>query len=180
MARFAKPLQGSFSPVAKHPQKHKNRPEIGRFSHFNPSAEMHPFSLFSASKAPEKWLCDAICRKKQLFPTSRSGFLILHECLHNIGMRIKELRMGRNLTQAALGRKINRSKTVISNYEMGIRMPTVDSLCELALFFGVSVDYLLGLEKRRMLPIEGLNTRQVEILTMLASEFKNESRSKKK
>ena len=81
MARFAKPLQGSFSPVAKHPQKHKNRPEIGRFSHFNPSAEMHPFSLFSASKAPEKWLCDAICRKKQLFPTSRSGFLILHECL---------------------------------------------------------------------------------------------------
>lgn len=81
MARFAKPLQGSFCPVAKHPQKHKNRPEIGRFSHFNPSAEMHPFSLFSASKAPEKWLCDAICRKKQLFPTSRSGFLILHECL---------------------------------------------------------------------------------------------------
>ena len=81
MARFAKPLQGPFSPVAKHPQKHKNRPEIGRFSHFNPSAEMHPFSLFSASKAPEKWLCDAICRKKQLFPTSRSGFLILHECL---------------------------------------------------------------------------------------------------
>lgn len=100
--------------------------------------------------------------------------------MSNIGMRIKELRMGRNLTQAALGRKINRSKTVISNYEMGIRMPTVDSLCELALFFGVSVDYLLGLEKRRMLPIEGLNTRQVEILTMLASEFKNESRSKKK
>lgn len=82
MARFAKPLQGPFSLVAKHPQKHKNRPEIGRFSHFNPSAEMHPFSLFSASKAPEKWLCDAICRKKQLFPTSRSGFLILHECLH--------------------------------------------------------------------------------------------------
>lgn len=69
-ARFAKPLQGPFSPVAKHPQKHKNRPEIGRFSHFNPSAEMHPFSLFSASKAPEKWLCDAICRKKQLFAGS--------------------------------------------------------------------------------------------------------------
>ena len=55
--------------------------------------------------------------------------------MSNIGMRIKELRIGRNLTQAALGRKINRSKTVISNYEMGIRMPTVDSLCELALFF---------------------------------------------
>lgn len=82
MARFAKPLQGPFGLAAKHSQKHKNRPKIGRFSHFNPSAEMHPFSPFSASKAPEKWLCDAICRKKQLFPTSRSGFLILHECLH--------------------------------------------------------------------------------------------------
>ena len=29
------------------------------------------------------------------------------------------------------------------------------------------------------MPIEGLNTRQVEILTMLASEFKNESRAKR-
>ena len=70
MARFAKSLQGPFGPAAKHSQKHKNRPEIGRFSHFNPSAEMHPFSPFSASKAPEKWLCDAICRKKQLFAGS--------------------------------------------------------------------------------------------------------------
>ena len=70
MARFAKPLQGHFGPAAKHSQKHKNRPKIGRFSHFNPSAEMHPFSLFSASKAPEKWLYDAICRKKQLFAGS--------------------------------------------------------------------------------------------------------------
>ena len=68
--RFAKPLQGHFGPAAKHSQKHKNRPKIGRFSHFNPSAEMHPFSLFSASKAPQKWLCDAICRKKQLFAGS--------------------------------------------------------------------------------------------------------------
>lgn len=70
MARFAKPLQGPFGLAAKHSQKHKNRPKIGRFSHFNPSAEMHPFSPFSASKAPEKWLCDAICRKKQLFAGS--------------------------------------------------------------------------------------------------------------
>lgn len=72
-ARFAKPLQGPFSLVAKHPQKHKNRPEIGRFSHFNPGAEMHLFSLFSASKSPEKWLYDAICRKKQLFAGSFSS-----------------------------------------------------------------------------------------------------------
>jgi len=70
MARFAKSLQGPFGPAAKHSQKHKNRPEIGRFSHFNPSAEMHPFSLFSTSKAPEKWLCTAVCRKKQLFAGS--------------------------------------------------------------------------------------------------------------
>ncbi len=90
----------------------------------------------------------------------------------NIGMRIKEVHMGRNLTRVALGRKLNQSKTVVSNYEMSIRMPTVVSLYELALFFGVSVDYTLGLEKRRMLPIEGLNTRQVETLAMLASEFK--------
>ena len=55
----------------------------------------------------------------------------------NIGMRIKELRMGRNLTQAALGRKINRSKTVISNYEMGIRSELIkDRLhAELTLFY---------------------------------------------
>ena len=52
----------------------------------------------------------------------------------DIGMRIKEVCRGRNLIQAALDRKNSQNRTVISSYEMGIRMPMVASLCELALF----------------------------------------------
>ena len=52
----------------------------------------------------------------------------------DIVMRIKEVCRGRNLTQAALDRKNSQNRTVISSYEMGIRMPMVAPLCELALF----------------------------------------------
>lgn len=53
----------------------------------------------------------------------------------NIGMRIKELSMSRDLSQEVLDKKINRCKTESSNYEMDIRMPTVDSLYALTLLF---------------------------------------------
>lgn len=53
----------------------------------------------------------------------------------SIGMRIKELSMSRNLSQEVLDKKINRCKTESSNYEMDIRMPTVDSLYALTLLF---------------------------------------------
>ena len=47
--------------------------------------------------------------------------------------------------QVELARKINVSKGIISLWENGLREPTMNSLIEMAKFFDVSIDYLVGL-----------------------------------
>lgn len=60
--------------------------------------------------------------------------------------RLKELRKEKQLGQVELAEKINVGKSIISLWENGQCEPTLSRLVELALFFGVSIDYLVGLE----------------------------------
>ncbi len=61
-------------------------------------------------------------------------------------MQIKELRQERGLTQAELAKAINTSQRNIGRWENGENEPTASFISRLAIFFGVSADYLLGLE----------------------------------
>ena len=58
--------------------------------------------------------------------------------------RIRALREDADLTQAALGRAINVPQRTYAYYESGQRMIPPHVLCALAVFYDVSVDYLLG------------------------------------
>ena len=60
------------------------------------------------------------------------------------GDRLRALRERKELTQSELGKIISASKQTISNYENGVSSPDHDALGQLADFFGVSTDYLLG------------------------------------
>ena len=60
--------------------------------------------------------------------------------------RLKELREESNLTQKNLANKLNISKSAISAWEIGRNQPSYDLLIEIAKFFNVSTDYLLGME----------------------------------
>lgn len=58
--------------------------------------------------------------------------------------RIRDLREDKDLSQAKMGEILFCSQRVYSNYERGdIDIPTV-TLCRIADFHKVSVDYLLG------------------------------------
>lgn len=61
-------------------------------------------------------------------------------------MRIKELRLSKNLTQQDLAVVIGCNQTAIGKYERGQLEPNISILTTLADFFGVSVDYLIGRE----------------------------------
>ena len=70
----------------------------------------------------------------------------------NIGMenlfriRLKELREERGLGQVELAERIGVSKGIISLWENGLREPKMTALISLAKFFGVMVDYLVGMQ----------------------------------
>ena len=59
--------------------------------------------------------------------------------------RIRDLREDKDLTQKELSKILNCSQQVYSNYELGQRDIPTDILIALSRFYGVSVDYILGL-----------------------------------
>ena len=63
-----------------------------------------------------------------------------------ISKRILELRKERNLSQAVLGKAIGVNARAISYWETGVNEPKASYIYEMAKFFGVTSDYLLGLE----------------------------------
>ena len=65
-------------------------------------------------------------------------------------LRLKELREQKHLTQDGLGIKLSISQSTISAYEIGDRTPDLDMLITIANFFGVSIDYLVGLSDKKL------------------------------
>ena len=60
--------------------------------------------------------------------------------------RLKSLRLKKGLTLEQFGQTFSVSKQGVSHWETGIRFPNLPILVEIAEFYGVSTDYLLGLE----------------------------------
>jgi len=97
------------------------------------------------------------------------------EFVYDFGLRLRELRERHKLSQEQLGRKINRSKSVVSSYENNLKMPSVDILTSLAVLYNVSLDYLVGIDKNQMVSIEGLTNEQKNVIHTLLLEFKDKT-----
>jgi transcriptional regulator with XRE-family HTH domain len=85
--------------------------------------------------------------------------------------RIKELRLSRGLTQTELAKIMSVTRSSVNAWELGISVPTAAKLVELSLFFHVSTDYLLGLEAKEGISLDGLDEEQREIIYSLLTYF---------
>ena len=87
------------------------------------------------------------------------------------GERIKRLRTGRELTQEQLAEKINISRTYIVKIENGLQIGPIEIAIELAMFFDVSMDFLLlGKENYRVDRKQCLRMA-IDILSELEAEL---------
>ena len=59
---------------------------------------------------------------------------------------LKLLRKERDVGQVELAKAINVSNGIISLWENGLREPSMSSLIALSQYFGVSIDFLVGLD----------------------------------
>ena len=75
--------------------------------------------------------------------------------------RIKELRNSLGINQVEFGKRLSVSKQCISNWESGYIQPSIDMLVRIAKTFSVSTDYLLGLNDKPALEVEGLTNEQI-------------------
>lgn len=61
--------------------------------------------------------------------------------------KLKKLRTKRKLSQQEIATAIGIKRTTYTSYERGQNEPSLDMIRTFAIFFGVSADYLLGIEK---------------------------------
>ena len=59
--------------------------------------------------------------------------------------RIRDMRIDRGLTQTQVAKILHVSQNTYSQYEIGTSRYPLDVVVQLAEFYGVSVDYLVGL-----------------------------------
>ena len=62
-------------------------------------------------------------------------------------MQLRELRIARKMTQREVANALCIPVRTYQNYERGVNSPDVDLICEMADFFDVSVDSVVGHQK---------------------------------
>lgn len=90
----------------------------------------------------------------------------------DFGNTLKTLRLRKDITQAQLANKLGLTKSVISAYETGLRLPSYDILIHIARIYNVSTDYLLGIEKKQEIDLSGLSQEETNALLNLINAMK--------
>ena len=62
----------------------------------------------------------------------------------NFGERLREIRLQKNMTQEQIAKKWNLAVSTIGMYERGAREPSFETLENIADFFNIDMDWLLG------------------------------------
>lgn len=89
-----------------------------------------------------------------------------------LSKRIHELRTALGWSQVELAKRLQISKQTVSNWENDNIQPSVDMLVRIARIFGVSTDYLLGLEDTARLDVGGLSPTAIGHLTLLIEDLR--------
>ena len=87
-------------------------------------------------------------------------------------VHLKQLREAKKLTKTQVANYVGVSRSVISAYENDMRYPSYEILIRLSTLFGVSTDYLLGIEDRRYLDISELSDQEAAAVYEMVRLFK--------
>ena len=84
---------------------------------------------------------------------------------------IKTLRLSKNMNQVEFAKALGVTKQCISNWENDNVLPSIEMLCKIANFFGVSTDYLLGRSERRVIEVSKLTDEQISHIAYIVDSL---------
>lgn len=76
--------------------------------------------------------------------------------MSGLGERLRKLRLERKLTQREVAEQLGIGVSTLGMYEGGWREPDLDTLMKLARFYGVTTDYLVGVDDSELSPEDQL------------------------
>ena len=85
-----------------------------------------------------------------------------NKVLYEISLKLQELRTNANLTQVEVANKLNINRNTYANWEIGRVEIPLDKINEIAIFYKINIDYILGLDKCKK--ITNKNKLNYEIL----------------
>ena len=91
----------------------------------------------------------------------------------DFGNTLKKLRLQEGYTQQQLAEKLGVTKSVISYYELQERYPSPEVLIRMAHIFHVTTDYLLGLDHKELLDLEGLDNDDIVTVKRMISALRS-------
>ena len=97
----------------------------------------------------------------------------MHYVVMGFGNKIKKLRSDKGLNQTELAKWLSVNKSIISAYECEQRMPSLDLLIKLSYEFGVSVEYLLGIKRNKIIDVSNLTDEQINSIISVVNQFKS-------
>ena len=81
------------------------------------------------------------------------------------------LREQYNYSQADLAKKLGIARTSVLAWENETSVPSMRHIIEMAKLFRVTTDYLLEVEPKRTLTLDGLNDEEISIICGLLNYF---------
>lgn len=96
-----------------------------------------------------------------------------------LGQRIGMLRSELGWSQVLLAKKLNIAKQTVSNWENDNIQPSIEMLMRIAKLFGVTTDYLLGLENIPRLNVEGVPPNVIAHISLLIEDYKSLEQQRK-
>lgn len=103
--------------------------------------------------------------------------------INNMKDTIKYLRIRKDITQEEIAQILNITRSAYANYEQGRRTPDLDTIAKLSEYYDVSIDYIIGNEKEKVLDEQCLKLiqkiKEKDAITMILENFLNMNENKR-
>lgn len=86
--------------------------------------------------------------------------------------RIKKLREQNGYTQTFLAKNLGITRSSVNAWELGISVPSTQYIVELAQFFKVSTDFLLGVNTTATVNVSGLDDDDIELIQNIINHLR--------
>ena len=103
----------------------------------------------------------------------------MSDVVYDFGLRLRELRKKRNLSQKEVASRLELHPNTIRNYENNTLTPSVENLIDLAVLYNASVDYILGLSKRTNIYLDDCTPEQQKLILDIVDVIKRDLSIKK-
>ena len=88
------------------------------------------------------------------------------------GRKLRALRRAKGITQKQLADQLGITKSVISAYETGLRMPSYQVMVRIAAIFSTTTDFLLGVDHGETVDISGLSDTDKQLVIHLVNRMR--------